>query len=227
MNQWYALYVFLYSYSYVFGFPYPEPVVIQWQPSGNSVCLELRPQWTLVCYWRKSCWWPVCFQCASSGLPAVFQWWSSVLQLCKLTLDCHWDTTGCSHQPVWFHWHPSVLVAPVDFQCVPIMQINTGLPWEDHWVITSASVVPVQSVSWHSNVLRASGLVIRSGHFPACNPLCIQLVCGELFELRWFHLYCDPKYTQTYNGAHIGGTHRVMWKYSHIWRAELVCIEEQ
>ena len=34
-------------------------------------------------------------QCASSGLPMAFQWSSSVFQLCKLTLDRHWDTTGC------------------------------------------------------------------------------------------------------------------------------------
>ena len=34
-------------------------------------------------------------QCASSGLPVAFQWSSSVFQLCKLTLDRHWDTTGC------------------------------------------------------------------------------------------------------------------------------------
>ena len=34
-------------------------------------------------------------QCVSSVLPVVFQWSSSVFQLCKLTLDHHWDTNGC------------------------------------------------------------------------------------------------------------------------------------
>ena len=34
---------------------------------------------------------------------------------------------------------------PVVFQCVPIMQINTGLPLGHHWVLASASVVPVAS----------------------------------------------------------------------------------
>ena len=111
---------------------YPEPVVFQWQSSGNPVCLELRPQCTLECHWRNA-----------SVLPVVFQWSSSVFQLCKLILDRHWDTTGCYHQPVWFQWHPSVLVAPVVFQCVPIMQINTGSPLEHHWALASASVVPV------------------------------------------------------------------------------------
>ena len=36
--------------------PYPEPVVIQWQSSGNPVCLELRPKCTLEWHWRKNCW---------------------------------------------------------------------------------------------------------------------------------------------------------------------------
>ena len=91
------------------------------------------------------------------------------------------------------------------------MQINTGSPLEHHWVLASASVVPVVSqctcgssglpvwsVQWYPSVLTESGLeVIRSGHFPACNPLCIQLVWWELYELNWFHLTCNPKYTKT------------------------------
>ena len=56
-------------------------------------------------------------------------------------------------------------------------------------------------------------------------PLCIQLVWRELFGLNWFHLYCNPKYTENYAGAHIQGIHRVMFKYSRVWRAELVCLE--
>ena len=111
--------------------------------------------------------------------------------------------------PVCFHWSSSGL--PVVFQCVPIMQINTELPLGHHWVLASASVVPVASqctcyssglpvwsVQWYPSVLTNSGLeVIRSGHFPACNPLCIQLVWWELFELNWFHSTCNPKYTKT------------------------------
>ena len=42
-------------------YPYPEPVVIQWQSSGNPVCLEFRPQCTLECHWIKNCF--------SSGIP--------------------------------------------------------------------------------------------------------------------------------------------------------------
>ena len=45
--------------------------------------------------------------------------------------------------PVCFQWSSSGL--PVVFQCVPIMQINNGSPLGHHWVLASASVVPVAS----------------------------------------------------------------------------------
>ena len=120
------------------------------------------------------------------------------------------------------------------------MKINTGLPLEHHWVLTSASVVPVasqctcgssglpvSSVQWYPSVLTESGLeVIRSGHFPACDPLCIQLVWWELFARNWFHLTCNPKYTKTIM-ALIKGMHRVMLKYSYVLRAELASIAQQ
>ena len=91
------------------------------------------------------------------------------------------------------------------------MQINTGSPLEHPWVLASASLVPaafqctcgssglsVWSVQWYPSVLTESCLeVIRSGHFPACDPLCIQLVWWELFELNWFHFNCNPRYTKT------------------------------
>ena len=65
-----------------------------------------------------------------------------------------------------------------------------------------ASVFPVV-FQWSSSVFQLCKLtldcmgVIRFGHFPACNPLCIQLAWRELFELTWFHLYCNLKYTKT------------------------------
>ena len=121
------------------------------------------------------------------------------------------------------------------------MQINTGSPLEHHWVLASASGVPVafqytcgssglpvSFVQWYPGVLTESGLeVIRSCHFPAWDPLCIQLLWWELFELNWFHLTCHRKYKKNYNGAHIKGMHRVMLKYSHGLRAELASIAEQ
>ena len=100
-----------------------------------------------------------------------FQWSSSVFQLCKLTLDHHWNTTGCLHQLVWFQWHPSVLVAPVVFQC----GLSSGIP-----------------VYWQNLVWRSLGQV-TSQH---ANPLCILQVWWELFALNWFHLTCNPKYTK-------------------------------
>ena len=77
------------------------------------MCLEFRPSE----HWNATGEIILGSQCVSSGLPVAFQWCSSAFQLCKLTLDRYWDTTGCYHQSEWFQWHPSVLVAPVVFQC--------------------------------------------------------------------------------------------------------------
>ena len=78
--------------------------------------------------------------------PVVFQWQSSgnpvYLELRpQCTLECHWR--NASVLPVVFQWCSSGF--PVVFQCVPIMQINTGSPLGHHWVLASASVVPVAS----------------------------------------------------------------------------------
>ena len=66
---------------------------------------------------------------STSPLLCACLWSSSVFQLCKLTLDRHWNTTGCWYQPMWFQWHPSVLVAPVVFQC----GMSSGIPlyWQN------------------------------------------------------------------------------------------------
>ena len=122
------------------------------------------------------------------------------------------------------------------------MQINTASPLEHHWVLASVSVAPVASqctcgssdlpvwsVQWYPSVLTESGLeVIRSSHFPACNPLCIHLVWWELFELNWFHLTYNPKCTKTIMVlTDTKGIHRAMLKYSHVLRAEMVSIADQ
>ena len=60
------------------------PVAIQWQSSVPGTQTPVYTGMPL-----EKC------QCASSGVPVAFQWSSSVFQLCKLTRDRHWDTTGC------------------------------------------------------------------------------------------------------------------------------------
>ena len=81
-------------------------------------------------------------------------------------------------------------VLPVVFQWP-----SCGVPLCSNMVIASASVVPVASpctcgasglpvwsVQWYPNALTESCLeVIKWGHFPACNSLCIELVWWELF----------------------------------------------
>ena len=181
---------------------------------------------------------PVIFQWSSSGFPVVFQCVPIMQINTGLPLERHWVLASASVVPVAFQCTCGSSGLPV---CVPIMQINTGSPLEHHWVLASASVVPVAfqctcgssglpvwSVQWYPSVLTESGFeVIRSGHFAAWDPLCIQLLWWELFELNWYHLTCQPKYTKNYNGAHIKGMHRVMLKYSHVLRAELASIVEQ
>ena len=84
--------------------------------------------WTIVITLTLSQW-------SSSGNPVAIQ--------CAWNLDpsVHWNATG--EMPVCFQWSSSGF--PVVFQCVPIMQINTGSPLGHHWVLASASVVPVAS----------------------------------------------------------------------------------
>ena len=77
--------------------------------------------------------------------PMVIQWQSSDNPMClelrpQCTLECHWRKNVL---PVGFQWSSSGL--PVVFECVPIMQINTGSPLVHHWVLASSSVVPVAS----------------------------------------------------------------------------------
>ena len=67
---------------------------------------------------------PVAIQCAWSLDPSV-QW------------NATWERI------VGSQWSSSGL--PVVFQCVAIMQINTGLPLGHHWVLASASAVLVAS----------------------------------------------------------------------------------
>ena len=76
----------------------------------------------------------------------VFQWRSSGNPVClelrpQCTLECHWR--NASVLPMVFQWCSSGF--PVVFQCVPIMQINTGSPLGHHWMLASANVVPVAS----------------------------------------------------------------------------------
>ena len=115
-------------------------------------------------------------QWSSSGNPVAIQ--------CAWNLDpsVHWNATG--ERVVGSQcFQLSSSGFPVVFHCVPIMQINTGSPLGHHWVLASASVVPVAyqctcgssglpvwSAQWYPSVLIESGLeAIRS--FPSMRPL--------------------------------------------------------
>ena len=111
-------------------------------PWVNSVPHYVRPEvFHDVSLMYDRCCSGICLARAS-GLPVAIQWQSSVPWIRpQCTLECHWK--NASVLPVVFQWSSSGF--PVVFQCVPIMQINTGLPLGHHWVLASASVVPVAS----------------------------------------------------------------------------------
>ena len=153
----------------------------QWSSSGNPVAIQCAWNLDPSVHWNATGEMPVCFQWSSSGFPVVFQCVPIMQINTGSPLEHHWVLASASVVPVASQ---CTCGFPVVFQCVPIMQINTGSPLEHHWVLASASVVPVASqctcgssglpvwsVQWYPSVLTESGLeVIRSGHFPACDP---------------------------------------------------------
>ena len=66
-------------------------------PWASGLTVAIQCAWNLdpSVHWNATGERIVGCQCASNDLPVVLQWSSSVFQLCKLTLDRHWDTTGC------------------------------------------------------------------------------------------------------------------------------------
>ena len=86
---------------------------------------------------------PLPWACGNS---LVIQWQPSVSGTWDPSV--HWNATG--ERNVGSQWISSVTLwsssgLPVVFYCVPVMQITTGLPLGHHWVLASASVVPVSS----------------------------------------------------------------------------------
>ena len=110
------------------------------------------------------------------------------------------------------------------------MQINTGLPLGHHWVLASASVVPVASqgtcgssavpvcsVQWYPSVLTKSGSeIIRSAHFPAWNPVCIQLVLVRIVWAKLISIHLQPHIHKNYIGAHISSDIQVWGSFNKV-----------
>ena len=136
-----------------------------WLGASLEPALEYIPSVHAKKYTHVLCLDVVCFSCVTLTLS---QWSSSgnpVAIQCAWNSDpsVHWNATGknvlvASVLPVAFQWSSSGF--PVVFQCVPIMQINAELPLEHHWVIASASVVPVASQC----TCGSSGLPVCSNH---------------------------------------------------------------
>ena len=164
-----CIYVILINIKHESNYVNPGCQWIMFQTSlvcGPSICCKLRGFAQNI---QESCiWWPYLAQSKFGSLGikvsvdpslTLSQWSSSGNPVClelgpQCTLECHWR--NASVLPVVFQWSSSGF--PVVFQCVPIMQINTGSPLGHHWVLASASVVPV-----------ASQCTCGSSGFPVCS----------------------------------------------------------
>ena len=122
------------------------------QCQSRGIPLAIQCAWSLdpTVHWNATGEIIVGSQCVSSGLAMPFQWSSSVFQLCKLTLGCHWDTTGCLHQPVWFQWHPSVFVTPVVLSVFQLCNLTLDRQWD-----TTGCLYQPVLFQWHPSVLVA------------------------------------------------------------------------
>ena len=81
-----------------------------------------------------------------------------------MTIQCAWNLDP---SPLWSLTGERMVGSkcassglPMVFQCVPIVEINTGLQVGHHWVLASASVVPVASQC----TCDASGLPVCSNY---------------------------------------------------------------
>ena len=77
-------------------------------------------------------------------------------------------------------------------------------------------------VYWQNLVWRSLGQVTSQHATPLYTTGIVRVVWAKLisFDLQ-------PQIHKNYNGADIEGMHRVILKYSHVLRAELVSIAEQ
>ena len=90
---------------------------------------------------------------------------------------------------------------PVVYQCVPIMQINTGLSLEHHCVLASASVVPVAFlyIGGYSGLPVCSNYANDELWIATCRPLSdsinqcdsavVCLMVSQFTESIWFECH--------------------------------------
>ena len=135
-------------------YPYPEPVIIQWQSSGNPVCLELKPL-TLDKELLVASVLPVCFQWYSIGLPVVIKR-APVMQInTGLPLGYRRVLTWASVVPVASQCTCGSSDLPVCSNYANRQWIAIGRPLGD-------------SISQYCSSAASGVEVIMSGHFPAC-----------------------------------------------------------
>ena len=128
-------------------------------------------------------------------LPVVFQYVQIRQINTRLSLGHHWVLAPAS-------------VVPVTPQCncgSSGRPVYSSYANNDFWIATgrplggnisqcgSSLVCPVVSQCTDRIWFR----VFRSGHFPACNLLCIQMVWRKVLQLSWFYLNSNSEYSKT------------------------------
>ena len=73
---------------------------------------------------------------------------------------------------------------------------------------------------WERLVRRSLAQVTTQHATPMYTTGMVRLVWAKLIQF-----VLQPQMHKNYTGAYIQGMHRVMLKYSHVWRVELVCLE--
>ena len=146
------------------------------------MCLEFRPQCTMEHHWINI----VGNRRVSSEPPVVFQRSSIGLPVCSNYANYHRVATGTPMGASISQYGSSDI--PVYLCGFPVCPNCAN---GEFWIATrrplgnSNSQCGSSIVQWYPSVPTESGfeVIIKSGHFPACNPLCIKLVWRELFAL--------------------------------------------
>ena len=135
--------------------------------------------------------------------------------------------------PVCFQWSSSGLL--VVFQCVH--WIATGTPLGASIRQCGSSGIPVYSwLQWYSSAVcpmasQCTDRIWFGGHqvrsLPSMQPLIYTTGMERVVRAKLISFDLQLQIRINYNGAHIKGMLRVMFKYSHVLRAELVSIAEQ
>ena len=195
-------------------------VVIQWQ---SSVSGTKTPVYTGIPLLKE-----ILVAGVSTVSPVVFQWSSSVfyyfpiMQInTRLPLGHQWMLASASVVPVVSQCTCGSRGFPVCFNYANYHWIVTGRSLGDSISKCGCSEVCLV-VSQCTDSIWFGGQQVRS--LSSMQPLMCKTGMARVVWAKRISFELQPQIHKNYNGAQIKSIHWVMLKYSHVWRAELVCI---